>query len=377
MVAGNMGFTGELRTRLQTLKTWSFDTPCEVSDPALHWTELEGSSSLVNDITATAVEILQVNSCQIVVLVNGSDFRCQAMHWSRSAAAPRQSMQRDFYWARNLLQRVILSDTPVLIGRNDPGLTSEERYALRALPNENILLIPIRIQTEPAGVFMLTFQPMNLTLEQVKQALGLADQAGRALHREGLLLADEVSIIELVMVLAEALRTWDLPTSQHCFNISALAEKTAIRLGCDFHEIQAIRRAALLHDIGKMGIPDQILQKPDKLNEHEWAVMRQHPKRGANILRTIAGLSDVARLVEAHHEHYDGSGYPYGLKADEIPLGARILAVVDAYTAITENRVYRPARSHAEAVAELLRCSGRDFDPRVVQAFIMMVQHQE
>ncbi len=377
MVAGNLGFTGELKTRLQTLKTWSYETPVEVYDPALRRMELESSTSLDKDITAEAVEILRVNSCQIVVLVNGSDFRCQAMHWNRSASAPRQSMCRDYYRAQNLLQRAILSDSPVLIGRNDPGVTPEERYQLRALPSENLLLIPIRIHTEPAGVFILTFHPMDLSIEQVKQALVLADQAGKALHREGLLLSDEVSIIELVMVLSEALRTWDLPTSQHCYNISALAEKTAIKFGCDFFEIQAVRRAALLHDIGKMGIPDQILQKPEKLTEREWAIMRQHPKRGADILRSIAGLADVACLVEAHHEHYDGSGYPYALKGDEIPLGARILSVVDAYTAITEHRVYRPARSHQEAIIELNRCSGRDFDPRVLKVFLSIINHHE
>jgi HD-GYP domain-containing protein (c-di-GMP phosphodiesterase class II) len=106
------------------------------------------------------------------------------------------------------------------------------------------------------------------------------------------------------------------------------------------------------------------------LSEREWEIMRQHPIRGANILRTITGLSEVAGLVEAHHEHFDGSGYPQGLSGGGIPLGARILSVADAYTAMIENRVYRPARSSEEAMLELRRCAGKDFDPMVVNALI-------
>jgi len=370
MVAGNLGFTSELKSRLQTIKTWPSDLQFEDSDPAVRWMEMEGSSSMLNEIAVKAVEILQVNSCQVVVLASGSSFRCQAMHWNRSAASSRQSIPKDYIWAQNLLQKAILSDSPVLIDHRDSTVTLEERYALRVYPFENLLLIPMRIQTEPTGLFMLAFQTTELSMERIKQALVFADQAGKALQREGLLFSEEVSIIELVMALAEAMRTWDMSTSQHCHRISSLAEKTAIKMGCSFQEIQAIRRAAFLHDIGKMGIPDQILQKPSPLSEREWTIMRQHPKRGAHILRTIAGLSEVAWLVETHHEHFDGNGYPYGLRGDEIPLGARILAVVDAYMAMIENRIYRAARQPEEAISELKRCSGSDFDPEVVKAFL-------
>jgi putative nucleotidyltransferase with HDIG domain len=371
MVAGNLGFTGELKTRLQTIKTWPYDMQFEASDPALQWVELEGSSSQINEIASKAVEILQANSCQILVLASGGSFRCQAVYWNR-AATQRPSLPRDFHRVQNYLQRVILSDNPVLLDHKDHYVPQEERVALHVQPSDNLLLIPMRIQTEPVGVFMLAFKTLDLSMEKVKQALVFADQASKALQREGLYYSEEVSIIELVMVLGEAMRTWDPTTSRHCHNLTSLAEKTAIKMGCDFHDIQVIRRAAFLHDIGKMGIPDQILLKPSQLNEREWAIMRQHPRRGANILRTIAGLAEVAHLVEAHHEHFDGSGYPYGLRGEQIPLGARILAVVDAFTAMTEDRVYRPARSQDEAIAELIRCSGTDFDPKVVKAFLSL-----
>lgn len=370
IVAGNLGFTGELKSRLQTIKTWPHGLQFEASDPAVRWLEKEGPSSLLNEITEKAVEILQVNSCQVVVLARGGSFRCQAMHWNKSAKSPRQSMPQDYRWAQSLLQRAILSDSPVLLDCRDPIITPEERYALRISSMENLLLIPMRIQTEPTGLFLLAFQTTDLSMERVKQALVFADQAGKALHREDLFFSDEVSIIELVMALAEALRTWDMSTSQHCRNMSLLAEKTAMTMGCDFQDIQTIRRAAFLHDIGKMGIPDQILQKPGQLNEREWIILRQHPKRGANILRTISGLTNVAWLVETHHEHFDGNGYPYGLIGEEILLGARILAVVDAYTAMIENRIYRPARTPEEAILELKACSGSYFDPDVVKAFL-------
>lgn len=372
MVAGNLGFTGELKTRLQTIKTWPYELPYEASDPALKWVEQEGSSSRLNEIALKAVELLQVNFCQIAVLANGGSFRCQAMHWNRAAGLPHPSAPRDYHRVQHFLQRVILSDNPVLIDYKDPSIGPDERMTLRVHPLENMLLIPMRLQTEPVGILMLAFKTLDISMEKVKQALVFADQAGKALQREGLYFSEEVSIIELVMVLGEAMRTWDPSTGRHCRNLTTLAEKMAMKMGCDFQQIQVIRRAAFLHDIGKMGIPDQILLKPSPLNEREWAIMRQHPRRGANILRTIAGLSEVANLVESHHEHFDGSGYPYGLRGEEIPLGARILAVVDAFTAMTEDRVYRPARSTDEAVAELIRCSGTDFDPTVVKAFLSL-----
>jgi putative nucleotidyltransferase with HDIG domain len=173
-----------------------------------------------------------------------------------------------------------------------------------------------------------------------------------------------------VMALAKTLETRDCSIGGHCERIASLAEQLAIGLKCDEEEIKLIRSAALLHDIGKIGIPENILQKPDRLTKDEWSLIRRHSDLGAEIVNQASDLARVAELIKAHHERFDGSGYPRGIRGDAIPLGARILAVVDAYGAITDGRVYRAARSHEEALQEIQKCSGTDFDPRVVDTFL-------
>jgi HD-GYP domain-containing protein (c-di-GMP phosphodiesterase class II) len=136
--------------------------------------------------------------------------------------------------------------------------------------------------------------------------------------------------------------------------------------------------AAQLHDIGKIGIPEAILHKPGPLNEDEWGVMRRHPQIGQQILTQAKGqFGLVSHIVVAHHERWDGQGYPYRLAQQEIPLGARILSVVDSYDAMTSSRPYREALPTAQAREELLRCAGTQFDPQVVNAFLQVLQTQE
>ena len=123
-----------------------------------------------------------------------------------------------------------------------------------------------------------------------------------------------------------------------------------------------------MHDVGKLAIPDRVLTKPGPLDEAEWETMRTHPEIGEAIVRRVTGLADAAAAVRNHHERWDGTGYPDGLRGEEIPLEARIVAVVDAYSAITAERSYKAARSHEEALAELRRSGGTHLDPVVVEA---------
>jgi putative nucleotidyltransferase with HDIG domain len=145
-------------------------------------------------------------------------------------------------------------------------------------------------------------------------------------------------------------------------------------LGCREEEIQDIRWGALLHDIGKIGVPDGILRKPGALTDEEWGTMRQHPVIGEQILLPVERMQGVARIVRHHHEKWDGTGYPDGLRGEAIPLGARILAAVDAYGAITDERPYKQARSHEDGIHELRRCAGQQFDPEIVDAFCRVLE---
>ncbi|HXI73965.1 MAG TPA: HD-GYP domain-containing protein, partial [Pyrinomonadaceae bacterium] len=134
-------------------------------------------------------------------------------------------------------------------------------------------------------------------------------------------------------------------------------------------QMKALEFGSLLHDIGKIGVPDAILRKPAKLTDEEWIRMREHPMHGQQILRGIKFLEGAARVVAQHHEKWDGSGYPLGLKTEDIDICARIFSVADAFDAITSDRVYRQGRSYDAAAAELNEWSGRQFDPKVVEAF--------
>jgi HD-GYP domain-containing protein (c-di-GMP phosphodiesterase class II) len=174
----------------------------------------------------------------------------------------------------------------------------------------------------------------------------------------------------IVRSLAAAVDVRDRYTHSHSRLVSELSAATAKAMGLHSHEVGRVRVGALLHDVGKIGVPDAILSKRGRLTSEEWESVRMHPALGKTIIEQAPELRAVVPLVLHHQEHFDGSGYPARLCGSEIPLGARIIAVADAYHAMRSDRPYRSARSHAEAVPELLRCSGTQFDPDVVSALI-------
>jgi HD-GYP domain-containing protein (c-di-GMP phosphodiesterase class II) len=154
--------------------------------------------------------------------------------------------------------------------------------------------------------------------------------------------------------------------------VGRYAEEIARALGLPGERVERIRAAGVLHDIGKLGVADAVLQKPGPLTDDEWADMRRHPELGARIL-DHANLRDISGWVLAHHERLDGRGYPHGLAGEAIPLEARVLAVADAYEAMTADRPYRAGLGHDAAQAELRACAGSQFDARVVEAFLGML----
>lgn len=173
-----------------------------------------------------------------------------------------------------------------------------------------------------------------------------------------------------LQALATALDMRDEETQGHSLRVLHYSSKIAKLMGIkDKEEIKNLEYGALLHDIGKIGIPDSILRKPSQLNSKEWKIMKKHPEIGYKILRDIDFLRDASGIVLHHHENFDGSGYPEGLKGEEIPLGARIFAVADAVDAMTSKRLYRETLTFKEAAKELKKYKGVRFDPKVIDAF--------
>jgi HD-GYP domain-containing protein (c-di-GMP phosphodiesterase class II) len=173
-----------------------------------------------------------------------------------------------------------------------------------------------------------------------------------------------------VQSLLRRIASWDNLTFDHSLNLVPWAKATARTLGCSDEEVRSICWATLLHDLGKICIPRAVLNKQGPLSPDEWRIMKLHPGIGGRLVPLHDNLKNLRDLIKSHHEKFNGTGYPCGLAGDMIPMGARILAVVDAYGAMTGERVYRKPVTHAEAVEEIQRCSGTHFDPRVVQAFL-------
>lgn len=169
--------------------------------------------------------------------------------------------------------------------------------------------------------------------------------------------------------LTAALETRDLETHGHSERVVSYSMRLGREYRLDSRHTKALEFGSLLHDIGKIGVPDLILRKPAKLTPEEWVLMRQHPSHGQQILRGIHFLEGAARVVAQHHEKWDGSGYPLGLRGEEIDVCARIFSVADAFDAITSNRVYRKGKPYQAAAEELDAWAGRQFDPKVVEAF--------
>jgi HD-GYP domain-containing protein (c-di-GMP phosphodiesterase class II) len=189
-------------------------------------------------------------------------------------------------------------------------------------------------------------------------------------------LEEQVTALQtgVICALNQLLDLKDLNTGVHSTRLAEWAVRVAQELGIEETSLRDIEMAALLHDIGKIGVPDAILRKPARLTEEEYALMKKHPEYGWAVLRLLPGLGQASLHVLHHHESYDGKGYPAGLKAEEIPIGARIVSVIDAFDAMVSSRPYRQGLPQEEAIRRLILSSDTQFDPAVVQCFLHIAQ---
>jgi two-component system cell cycle response regulator len=227
--------------------------------------------------------------------------------------------------------------------------------------------------TEHGGGFHITASYGSILLpeesDDVTEAMRLVDQRMYAQKTSGRRSPDRQSRD----VLLRALQERNPELAERHAAVARLVDAVCERLGLPAEERVQIRQAAELHDIGKLGIPEDILHKPAALEPDEWAFVRRHPLIGERIIGAAPALAPAAKLVRSTHERLDGTGYPDGLAGDEIPLGARVIAVCDAFTAMTAPRPYAAQKTLPEALAELRRCAGGQFDPTVVDALSELV----
>lgn len=285
--------------------------------------------------------------------------------------------------AQKILPDVILLDVmmPGMDGfevcrhlRNDPHLAEVPIIILTALDDRKSLLQGLEAGaddylTKPYDRYELRARLLGITrLNRYRKLLD--ERANIESAHEQLLSAYDATIEGW----SRAMDLRDKETEGHTLRVTDLSVKLARNMGINEGELLFIRRGALLHDIGKLGVPDSILHKTSSLTDEEWKVMRQHPQFAYDMLYPIEYLRPALDIPYCHHEKFDGSGYPRGLKGEQIPLSARIFAIVDVWDAITSDRPYRPAWDKETALEYIKAESGKHFDPKVVEAFLKMMK---
>jgi putative nucleotidyltransferase with HDIG domain len=237
-----------------------------------------------------------------------------------------------------------------------------------------VVRVPLRARSEPLGVITVTERrgTSEFTSRDRKLLEGLSAMGASALLNCRLHASIRKQMMSTILALASAVDAKDNYTHDHSGRVSQFCLAIVRQLGIDDPEaIRVVELAGLLHDIGKIGIPDAILSKPERLTPAEYEIVKTHVSIGAGIVEHIHGLEPVADAILHHHERYDGLGYPNGRAGDDIPLASRLIAIADTFDSLTSDRTYRKGISFAQAKPEIVRCSGSQFDPHLVDAFLI------
>ncbi|MFN2146540.1 MAG: HD-GYP domain-containing protein, partial [Anaerolineales bacterium] len=246
-----------------------------------------------------------------------------------------------------------------------------------------VMGVPLKVHGRVIGVINMIdrTQVGGFSEEEIRLVSLFADQAALAIENGRLYQGLQQSNLELSIAYEATIEGWsraldlrDRETEGHTLRVTDLTMRMAKKMGVDREEMVHIRRGALLHDIGKMGVPDRILLKPDVLTDDEWEIMRKHPTFAYEMLSVVDFLRPSLDIPYCHHEKWDGTGYPRKLKEEEIPLVARIFAVADVWDALTSDRPYRPAWSRDRALNYIRDQSGKHFDPAVVEIFLDLIE---
>jgi putative nucleotidyltransferase with HDIG domain len=271
--------------------------------------------------------------------------------------------------------KVIQEGRPIAVDdiQEDSGHIYSDQARVEGLCS--LLSVPLSLKDRVIGVLNIyTDEPHNFSPHEINLFTSLASQAAIAIENARLFESLEEIYIEVITALASAIEARDTYTPGHSHRVTEYAVNIAEAMGLGPAEVDIIRNAGILHDVGKIGIKEDILKKPGRLTEEERREMEYHPFIGTKILQSVKLLEPVLPLVYHHHERYDGTGYPDGLRGDEIPLGARVLSVADAFESMTSDRPYRKALPLEDAISELRINSGRQFDPKIVEIFLSLAE---
>ncbi len=329
--------------------------------------------TVLKSISQHAAESAQVTYSRILIREENGDYYCRAIYPEHNLAGPLRLGKIEPIVAEHYYNSVLRNEKSVVIDINKSDWQKEEKQALFINHASTLCICPLKGVDEHIGFLILgefySSQGAPYSTAELRLINAITDFAASAIQRAMLHEQLEENFLQTVVSLANAIDARDVYTGEHSQRMGDLATRVSQAMNLSEKEVETIYWAAVLHDIGKIGVPDEILNKPGPLTDEEWTAMKEHPLTGAQIVAPVKYLAPVAPIIRAHHEKHDGSGYPNGLKGKEIPFGSRIVAVVDAYVAIRDKRIYSDSHTHDEAITEIKRCSGTQFDPEVVDVF--------
>ncbi len=329
---------------------------------------------VLDSIVSFSIEMINALRCELRLLnKTGESLEVKASRGlSKSFLASKAIKKGESIIGTCFEKRRPMSVSDIRKLNNDPfyGLMRKEKIV-------GVLAVPIILHNKSIGVITIyTSKPKVFSQSEIDLLSTFASQASIAIENAKLYADMKEQYMSMVMALAAAIEAKDSYTHGHSTKVMEYAVKISKELGLDEDQIETVRYAGLLHDIGKIGIKDVILTKQGKLTEDEVAELHKHPEYGANIMERVAILKDIAPLTLYHHERFDGKGYPLGLKGSQIPLGARILAVADTYDAMIADRPYRKAFPFAYVKKEMFKAAGSQLDPSLVKIFFDILKKE-